>query len=277
LTDTGFLIRCLFVVLFISTTGLARSAPPAGMEPVPNLSPSDLIERPSMSTDIISFALAGVPYHAPPKTTDCCKPMQLPDHAEEAHLVAYRIPRNYIVRMGRWEARPPPTFLQLKVTFPGFRPLSADTEQCLTAAPAAVPAGCMPIKFSIRRGGAEHPPDEVGFANLRDLFHSQTPKAGPAGFELYEMGPDDARINVYRMKTSLHTLVISCINHRVAGPPAPCLSDSRLPNDNILTFHLNEDRLNDAAAIDTGLRRLIDQWTRREDKVGNSEVLPNDK
>jgi hypothetical protein len=131
----------------------------------------------SFSTDPITFSLIGFPYHAPPRNTDCCKPMQLPDYPREGREIQYRVPRNFIVWMEPWNGGSQ-TLVRFKATYPGFAPLTKSTEPCLTLAPAYRPSGCVPIGFSIRSGGTYDPPDEVAFRNKQDLFSQSETSAG---------------------------------------------------------------------------------------------------
>jgi hypothetical protein len=48
----------------------------------------------------------------------------------------------------------PQTQVRLKVTFPGFEPLTLDTEHCMSLSPAFRPTTCTPLAFALRRGGA---------------------------------------------------------------------------------------------------------------------------
>lgn len=212
--------------------------------------------RPSMSTELIVFSLAGVPYHAPPKNTNCCKPLSLPEHEDEIHQFRYRVPRSYLVWMDKWNGGPQ-TLVKLKVTFPGFEPLTEKNKRCMSVAPTYRPSGCTPVEFIIRGGDAYDPPDDVRFNNSRKLFRSQQPLRGPYGFELYETGPLNGRINTYRKKTSDHTLVISCMRAASDHQPSICGVTSRLASGNVLEYRLYGDQLKDAERIDEGVRRLI--------------------
>jgi hypothetical protein len=204
----------------------------------------------SMSTEPVTFHLSGQPYHVPPKNTDCCKPIEAPDYSSEAHLVRYRIPRNYLIAVNG------SLLVVFKITYPGFKPLTKGTEACLSQAPADRPVGCTPVQFFLRAGGAYDVPDEIAFQNARNFSRGPTPKMGPAGFELYEAGPEEARINTYRIDTKMHTLMIQCFRNN-DEPVGVCNTSSRLPTGNVLEYHLNEDQLKDAVAIDTGIRQLI--------------------
>ena len=174
--------------------------------------------------------------------------------------VHYTVPRNYIVWMDNWNGGPQ-TLVRFKVTFPGLEPLTAKNNTCMTAAPLIGSPECTPVEFWVRRSGGDVSDDE-GFANVRSLFHSQTPLSGPDGFELYETGPADARINTYRKKVSGHTLVIACF----LGQPrelrkAVCENHSLLPNGDVLAYRLYGSQLELAGQIDAGFRRLTHSFT----------------
>jgi hypothetical protein len=214
-------------------------------------------DRPSSSTDLITFSLIGAPYHTPPKNTDASKPMALPEHKDEERQIQYRIPRNYIVLMDDWNGGAQ-TLVRLKVTFPGFEPLTQKTAQCLSLSPAFRPTSCTPVAFVLRRGGAYEPPDDVRFNNASSLFHSQLPLAGPYGFALYEIGPTGARSQTYRMDTPQHMLVINCFrSSKDEAQLSVCHTESRLESGNVLAYFLYSDQLKDAERIDTGIRELV--------------------
>jgi hypothetical protein len=237
-----------------------RSGPPPPPYADAYRSNQQWIDRPSASTDAIEFSLVGFPYHQAPKNPECCKPMPLPDHEGEKRQVRYRIPRNFLVSMDDWNGGPQ-KLVRIKVTFPGFDPLTKATEHCLSQPPAFRPTQCLPVEFILRGGGAYEPPDDEAFDNSRDLFHSQEPQTAPYGFELYETGPPQARINTYRKLTAGRTLVIRCFLP-FAGPNnlAVCSSQSRLESGNFVSYRIYSDQLKDAEAIDAGIRQLIQKF-----------------
>lgn len=172
--------------------------------------------------------------------------------------VEYRVPRNYLVRMDG--PLTPPTF---RVTYPGLKPLTEETKQCLTQPRAYWPPGCAPIEFWLE-GHQPLTADDDHFNNARKLFHSQTAKQGPNGFQMYETGPEDARIETYRKKTPGHTLLFDCMiftgDH--GKRDAVCSNYfSPLPNGNALSYRLDLDQIKDAENIDDGIRALIDSFT----------------
>jgi len=124
------------------------------------------------------------------------------------------------------------------------------------------PKDCVPIEFTLI--GKTPVSDDERFRNASTLFHSQIPKPGPAGFEMYETGADNARLETYRKVTAKHTLLIHCI----IFPPknngekwGTCSNESRLLDNNTLEYSFYLDQLGNAEQIDNGLRNLVDSLT----------------
>jgi hypothetical protein len=171
--------------------------------------------------------------------------------------VQYTVPRNYITWMDHWNGGPQ-TLVSFAVTFPGLQPFTEKTRICFRAAPANRPADCVPVTFFVRRGHGD-PTDDQAFDNARKLFHSESPLPGPYGFELYETGPAEARIDTYRKNTIEHTLLVSCFRH--GERTLSCDNHSRLPNGNVLEYHLTGAQLEIATSFDAGIRTLIASFT----------------
>lgn len=91
-------------------------------------------------------------------------------------------------------------------------------------------------------------------------FHRGRPP--PSGFELYETGPETARINTYRKKTPSHTLIINCL-HQAQQVFSVCSTESRLKSGNVLEYHLYDNELKHAVEIDEGIRSLITRFESR--------------
>ena len=100
---------------------------------------------------------------------------------------------------------------------------------------------------------------------MSDVFHSQFPKQGPSGFEIYEIGPDNARIELYKKHTKAHLLLFNCdIFSGVKDERDAVCSNyaSPLANGNALSYRLNLKELSDAEAIDDGLRHFVGLYTK---------------
>jgi hypothetical protein len=185
--------------------------------------------------------------------------------------VHYRVPRNYIVSMEHFSGGPQ-SLVAFMVSFPGFKPYSDETKDCFTLAPLYRPKGCIPIAFDVI--GSTPVSDEEGFRNASKLFHSKTPKQGPNGFDLYETGPDSARLDTYSKFANGHLLVIDCFVHDLSHERnAVCRTQSRLPNRNALNYIINGSRyffngeqFQYAEQLDAGIRSLIESFTLKGDK-----------
>jgi len=178
----------------------------------------------------------------------------------------YKIPRNYIVNMSDWSMRSDSNLVTIRVTFPGFMPSTDKTKDCLAKTPPLYTPECEPITFWIQTRRLDptvhNLSDDDHFNNARKLFHSQIPKQGPNGFEMYETGPDDARIETYRKKTANHTLLIDCfIDHPNGKRSGICTNyGSLLPQGGWLDYRLYLGQIKDAEAIDNGIRKLINSF-----------------
>jgi hypothetical protein len=173
--------------------------------------------------------------------------------------VRYRAPRNYIVNMENYKGGPQMS-VSFELTVPGFEPFSDKTKDCMTKPLAYLPPGCFPVKFHIISDVPVS--DDEAFHNASKLFHSQAPKNAPYGFELYETGPDNARIETYRKQANGHTLMIYCLvgNPQVTRDPV-CNNTSRLKNQNGLEYDIYKSRLQYAEQIDGELRKFLDSFT----------------
>jgi hypothetical protein len=175
--------------------------------------------------------------------------------------IYYAVPRNYISKMDNWNGGSQ-EMVNFRVTFPGFEPLTAKTSQCLTQPRSFWPSGCTPIEFWIH-GGNEGPSDDERFNRERELFHSQIPRQGPGGFEVYETGPNNALRETFYKKTPLHTLVIECLFYELNGRrDAICENySSPLQDGNSLSYRLDLAQMANAEEIDNGIRHLVDSFS----------------
>jgi hypothetical protein len=174
--------------------------------------------------------------------------------------INYRIPRNYLTTMDNWNGGPQ-GLVTVTVNLPDLKPLSRDTLACFTAKPPDRPSGCEP--FSFRINGTGGPSADEAFANMRHLFHSQVPIEGPFGFEKYEIGPENARLEYYRKIENGQTHVYGCQifdNHGQRDGLCDPNSD-RVATGAIIKFFFNLKHLHDIGEIDTNLRKLVEGFT----------------
>jgi hypothetical protein len=175
--------------------------------------------------------------------------------------VRYKVPRNYIEWMDNYKGGPQ-VIVKCKATFPGFEPLTDKTEQCLRTR-AREPQGCIPVRFLIDVLGDTFPTDEDVFERRLRRYKVKTATLDANGFEVYKSGKG----RLYRKKTAKHTLFFSCRLRddeeliRTMGK-GPCNVRSVLPgNKNALIYTFQYERVNDAEAIDNGIRQLLDSFT----------------
>jgi hypothetical protein len=174
--------------------------------------------------------------------------------------IHYRMPRNYLTTMGNWSGGPQP-LVTVTVNIPDLKPLSPDTLICFTEKPAIRPPGCEPFSFDIEATGMVSA-DEA-FANMRRLFHSQEPIEGPFGYEKYEIGPENSRIEYYKKAMEGRTLLFTCQifdNHNKRDGICTPVGD-RVSTGGTLHFFFNLRHLADIGEIDANLRKLTERFT----------------
>jgi len=174
--------------------------------------------------------------------------------------IQYRVPRNYITSMADWNGGPQP-LVTLTVNIPNLRPLSQDTLICFTQKATLRPPGCEPFPFDIEATGMVSA-DEA-FANSQSLSHSQQPIEGPFGYEKYEIGADNSRIEYYRKIEGGRTLLYTCQifdNHGERDGICTPIGD-RVSTGGTLHFFFNLRHLSDIAEIDASLRTLTERFT----------------
>ncbi len=171
--------------------------------------------------------------------------------------IHYRVPRNYLTTMEDWNGGPQ-AVVTLRVNLPDLKPYSKETFNCFTAKPLDRPPGCEPFSFRINGPDGPSPPEV--FERVRHLFHSQAPIEGPYGFEKYEVGPDNARIEYYYGKADngqipFYVCKIFDNHGRRDGLCSP-ISD-RVATSGSLRFFFNLSHLKDITKIDADLRKLV--------------------
>ena len=110
--------------------------------------------------------------------------------------VTYQIPRNYLVYLD-------PAIPTLKLTWPGLKPLTPETQKCFGSILQSEAAGCTSLEFHIlgSRGpgpGGRALTNAERFHNFMKGFEHVRPRSGPVGTEIYDVGPENARIEIYR-------------------------------------------------------------------------------
>jgi hypothetical protein len=166
--------------------------------------------------------------------------------------VTYLIPRNYIYNR----------YLKiLKVTYPDFKPLTEETKGCFDAK-IAYQTGCRTIEIRLGPGGnTGRKALETGLNNINLYLkeHNQasiTPRKGPYGYDIYDVGPDDARTEEY-FRVDLN-IFFFCFIHVVNGNrDATCDDTFALENSWTVGFFFRLKEIGDVPDIEAGIRRLM--------------------
>lgn len=174
--------------------------------------------------------------------------------------VQYRMPRNYLTTMGNWNGGPQ-DLVSVRVNISDLKPMTEETRMCFTVAPGYRPSGCDPLEFNIGAHGM-FSVDEI-FANSRKYFHNHDPIEGPFGYEKYEDGPENARVEFYRKIEGGRTLLYWCQIFDLDGKRGGlCYPEGdRLSTGGELTFSFDLSHLADIDKIDASLRKLVEGFT----------------
>lgn len=167
----------------------------------------------------------------------------------------YRIPRNYIYSMDDWSGGPQKN-VSLRMVVPGLKPFSPETKDCMlrTARPPC------------RVYDVEMVPDfttsEVGFENSKRHFIESNPKRGMYGFEVYQSGPESARIEYYRKMVDSRAINFKCLIGKIERKTYRiCDHVSKTRTGAHFYYHFSgDDGLKDAVEIGVGVRDLIDSF-----------------
>lgn len=171
----------------------------------------------------------------------------------------YRIPRNYIYSMDNWAGGPQKN-VSLRMVVPDLKPFSSETEACMlrkAEPPCRVYDVEMVNDFTL---------SEVGFENSRDSFIKPYPRKGMYGFDLYEIGPESAREELYRKVVSGRAMVFSCLVSDIGKKTYRiCDHVSKTKSGAYFYYHFSGDRgLVDAVEVDFGIENLIDSFSIRD-------------
>jgi hypothetical protein len=164
--------------------------------------------------------------------------------------VTYRIPRNYLISTGEI-----PT---LKLTWPGLKPLTEETRKCFGSILQSEQVGCTSITFHLlgsrgpAPGGRAFTNTEM-FENFMRGFDLKR-KEGPFGYDLYELGPQDARIETYRKTDG--DIYFHCSS-------LVCSDMFRLYDMNHIQFHFRRQQIGHIAEIEAAMRQLMEQFVLR--------------
>ena len=120
----------------------------------------------------------------------------------------FRVPRNYLITMDNWSGGPQ-GLVTIRVNLPDMKPLTPQNADCFRARRSDLPPGCEPFRFLIE--GKPLVSTDQAFEKMRHVFRGQIPDHTEFGYEKYEIGPDNARTEYYRMVDDAQTRLYSCL------------------------------------------------------------------
>ena len=170
--------------------------------------------------------------------------------------VTYRIPRNYLTYIK-------PAIPTIKVTFPGFKPLSKETRNCFDPKWRMINKECTTFEFRLL---GSHGPGPGGralthserFENIRRANPTIVSRVGPIDYKIYAAGPESARIEFYRRTEG--DIFFTCF------PPDPnndkdvgtvCDDTFRLDDGNHIQFFFRAHQVERIPEIERTMRRLM--------------------
>jgi hypothetical protein len=170
----------------------------------------------------------------------------------------YAIPRNYLYQMDSWNGGPQEV-VSIRLDYPELSPVVDDNKDCFLRRKVCRLYDLVMLDTAMETTRI--------FSNMTDLFHKPYPKHGPYGLELYEVGPENARIEFYRKITDGHTVVFICDLFDNRGKrDAICHNVTRTRSGATLSYYFPIKDLHAAAEVDKKLRDLIDSFSLRGKK-----------
>ena len=150
--------------------------------------------------------------------------------------------------------------LELKVTFPDFKPYGQDTAYCFqpkNSGPHS--SGCFTVEFYI------DPPAPAGLMIYdRGKIKGSVETQGHDGFETFHVGPKDGGYDYYRLLRPLNPVVISCINFPDTGGEGVCDDTFDLVPGITVRFRIYKTELAHTIKIQDGLQSLIHSFLKPE-------------
>ncbi len=161
--------------------------------------------------------------------------------------IVYSIPRNYISSFS--------DFPVLKVTYPGFKPLTEETRGCFDPK-LRVSLGCTTLELRLLFSVSYHP----GYENLIRAAtpdHAMPqPRPGPYGYEIYDLGPENARTEIYQ--STAESIFFRCAlfdNNGVRD--AVCDDIVSLSDGNVIRFFFGLKQISELRDFEAGIRQLM--------------------
>ncbi len=176
--------------------------------------------------------------------------------------VTYRIPRNYILY-------PNLGYPVLKVTFPGFEPLTEETRDCFDPKLQLAQNACTTLELRLHGGIG---PDGLPFSNakrfgnvLRNWMNFDprpVKRVGPFGYDLYEVGRDSSQAEHYRKEAG--DVYFYCMIGESTFESGVCNDTIFLEDGNSVAFFFQYDQIKNVEQIETDIRKLMASFVTRE-------------
>ena len=166
--------------------------------------------------------------------------------------VTYLVPRNYLEYL-------PPFGPVFRVTWPGLKPLTAETAKCFGSILQSRQAGCTSIRFSLSGSGLS---TEQMFENYMKLFPDVHPRQSPLGYDIYDTGPENARNEVHKInrRNASATILYCHVFDNHGKKDATCGDDFSLKDNNTLHFFVSLDQIGFVPEIEDGMRELMENF-----------------
>jgi hypothetical protein len=163
----------------------------------------------------------------------------------------YNIPRNFLAYLSSAL-----TFPTLKITIPGFNPLTEETRACFEHRQA----DCEPVQITI---GSGHVPGRVAFGRMSELFRNKEPNKYPYGYDEYDIGDDSGRTEVYTKENESDFIYFTCILFKTTDRD---WSNKSVCDDHFfykktpLHFFIRRERIGLVPEIEAGARHLMESF-----------------
>jgi hypothetical protein len=163
--------------------------------------------------------------------------------------------------MDNWAGGPQKN-VSLRLVIPDLEPFSPETEACMLRTakpPCRVYDVEMVDDFTV---------SENGFENFEKSFVKPNPKKGMYGFDVYEIGPKDAREEFYKIEVNGRAMIFKCFVDEIDRVVyRGCRHVSKTNSGAFFYYHFSGNRgLRDAVKVDLGIKHLIDSFS-----IGNKK------
>jgi hypothetical protein len=143
----------------------------------------------------------------------------------------------------------------IRVTFPGFQPLTEETRKCFGSIAQSEQVGCTSIEFRLFGRGLT---TREMFENIRKTIPDVVARPEPFGYAVYDEGPAEARIENYVKEYNNTFIFFYCMlsdYHGTRG--AVCDDGFQLDDGNFLQFFARYNQIEYIPEIEEGMRRLM--------------------